>query len=146
MAGRGRTAGVEICHIIALHKDPTECGNYRGLSLVAYAGKVLLKIITNRLSNYCEREDILPEEQCGFRPQRSTIDMILVIRRLHRLARKKSTSLYMCLPKAYDSVDRTFLWAVLARFGVPPKMLAVIRHLHDGLRARIRTDGGECSD
>ena len=26
-------------------KDRTECGNYRGISLVAHAGKVLLKII-----------------------------------------------------------------------------------------------------
>ena len=79
-------------------KDRTECGNYRGISLVAHAGKVLLKVIANRLSSYCEREDILSEEQCGFRPQRSTIDMtlILVVRRLHQLARKKSTPLYMC--------------------------------------------------
>ena len=55
-------------------KDRTEC-DYRGPSLVAYASKVLLKVIAGRLSDYCERENILPEEQCGFRPQRSTVDM-----------------------------------------------------------------------
>ena len=62
--------------IIVLHKkkNRTECGNYRGVSLVAHAGKVFLKVIANRLSDYCELEDISPEEQCGFRPQRSTID------------------------------------------------------------------------
>ena len=50
---------------IVLHKmDQAECVTYRGISLVAQAGKVL-----SRLSNYCEREDTLPEEQCGFRPQ-----------------------------------------------------------------------------
>ena len=55
--------------MIVLHKkDQTECGTYRGISLVAQAGKVL-KIIANRLSNYCERGDTLPEEQCGFRPR-----------------------------------------------------------------------------
>ena len=135
--------------IIVLHKtDRTECGNYRGISLVAHAGNVL-KVMARRLSNYCAREDILAEEQCGFRPKRSTIDMIFVVRRLRQLARKKSTLLYMCfvdLTKAYSSVDRTLLWAVLARFRVPPKMVAVIRHIHDGMRARIRTDDGECSD
>ena len=62
--------------------DRTECGNYRGISLVAHAGKILLKIITRRLSDYCERVGILPEEQSGFRPNRSTIEMMLVIRRL----------------------------------------------------------------
>ena len=43
-------------------KDRTECGNYRGISLVAHAGKILLKIIPRRLSEYCERMGILPEE------------------------------------------------------------------------------------
>ena len=71
--------------IMVLHKkkDRTECGNYRGTSLVAHVGKVLLKIIARRLSEYCERVGILPEEQSGFRPNRSTTDMMLfVIRRL----------------------------------------------------------------
>ena len=47
-------------------KDRTECSNYRGLSLVAHAGKVLLKIVANRLGDFCEEDGILPEEQCGF--------------------------------------------------------------------------------
>ena len=34
--------------------DRTECRNYRGLSLVAHAGKVLLKIVANRLGDFCE--------------------------------------------------------------------------------------------
>ena len=98
--------------VLFTKKHRTECGNYRGVSLVSNAGKVLLKLIDNRLSNYCERGDILPEEQCGFRPQRLMIDTILAVRRLHQLARKKSTPLRLCvvdLPKAYDSVDRTLL-------------------------------------
>ena len=55
-------------------KDKTECGNYRGISLAAHAGKVLLKVIVGRLSAYYEREGILPEEHCGFNPtaRRST--------------------------------------------------------------------------
>ena len=114
---------------------------------MAHAGKVLLKIIAGRLSDYCEREDILPEEQCGCRLQLSTVDMMFVVRRLQELPRK-NTPLYLCLidlTKAYDSVDRTFLWVVLARFGVPPRMLAVIRQFHDGMQACVRLDG-ECSD
>ena len=47
-------------------KDRTECGIYSGISLVAHAGTVLLKVIAGRLSDYCEREIILPEKQCGF--------------------------------------------------------------------------------
>ena len=93
-----------------IKKDRTDCGNYRGISLVAHAGTILLKIIARRLSEYCERAGILPEEQSGFRPNRSTTDMMFVIRRLQELARKKRIPLYVCfidLSKAYDSVDRT---------------------------------------
>ena len=92
------------------------------ISLVADAGKILLKITARRLSEYCERIRILPEEQSGFRPNRSTTDMMFVIRRLQELAWKKRIPLYVCfvdLTKAYDSIDRTLLWTVIARFGVP---------------------------
>ena len=83
--------------IKVLHKkkDRTECGNYRGIFLLAHAGKVFLKVIAGRLSDYCERNNILPVEQCGFRPQRSTVDMMFVIRRLQELDQKKDTLLYL---------------------------------------------------
>ena len=97
-----------IIIILPKKKDRTECGNYKGISLVAHAGKILLKIITRRVSEYCERAGIPPEEQRGFRPNRSTNDMMFVIRRLQELARKKRIPLHVCsidLIKAYDSVD-----------------------------------------
>ena len=141
-----KDATIKVLH---KKKDRTECGNHRGISLVAHAGKVLLKVIAGRLGDYCERGNILPEEQCGFRPQRLTVDMMFVIRRLQELALKKDTPLYMCfidLTKAYDSVDRSLLWDVLVRFGVPPRMLAVIRQFHDAMQACVRLDDGACSD
>ena len=73
---------------------------------------------------------------------------MFVIRRLHELTRTKGTPLYACfidLTKAYDSVDRELLWVILARSGVPPKMLAIIRQFHDGMRARVKTDDGRYS-
>ena len=126
--------------IMVLHKkkDRTECGNYRGISRVAHAGNVLLKVIAGRLSDYCERENVLPEEQCGFRPRRPTVDIKVVVRRLQDLAEKKDTPLYLCFidaTKAYDSVDRPLQWDILARFSVPPRMLDVIRQFQDGMQA-----------
>ena len=133
-----------------LHKkeDRTECSNHRGLSLVAHAGKVVLKIVVNRLGDFCEEAGILPEEQCGFRPQRPTIDMMFVVRRLQELGRTRNTSLdiyFIDLAKSYDSVGRVLLWEVLARLGVPPRMSKIIRMFHDGMRARVQLDGGDIS-
>ena len=137
--------------ITVLHEkgDKTECGNYSGISLVSHAGKVLLKVVAGRLSAYCEAKGLLPEEQCGFRPDRSTTDMMFVVRRLQEVGRKAGVSLHMCfidLQKAYDTVDRTLMWQVLTRIGVPPQMIAVIRQFYDGMRACVRPDDGVCSD
>ena len=114
--------------IKVLHKksDRSDCNNFRGISLVSHAGKVLLKIVANRLGDFCEAQQILPEEQCGFRSARSTIDMLFVVRRLQELGRQRKIPLYVCfvdLQKAYDSVDRELLWKVLARAGVPSVMM-----------------------
>ena len=90
-------------------KDHSDCNNYRGISLVAHSGKVLLTMVASRLSNYCEAKGILPEEHCRFRPARSAIDMLFVVRRLQELGRARKIPPYMCfidLQKAYDSVNR----------------------------------------
>ena len=58
-------------------------------------------------------------------------------------------SLFMCfidLQEAYGTVDRTLLRQVLTRIGVPPQMIAVIQHFHDGMRACVRPDDGVCLD
>ena len=48
--------------------------------------------------------------------------------------------------KAYDFVDRTFLWIVLARFGVPQNMTSVIRQFHDDMRTCVRLNDGMGSE
>ena len=60
-------------------RDRKECGSYRGMSMVAHAGKIMLKIIARCFSEVCERVrfGIQQEKQIGFRPNRSTIDMML---------------------------------------------------------------------
>ena len=125
--------------------DRTEKGT---TSATVLWGNILLKIIARRLSEYCERVGILPENQSGFRPNRSTTGMVFVIHRLQELARKKRIPLYVCfidLTKAYDSVDRTLLWTVLARFSVPQIMISVIRQFHDGMQVCKRLDDRVCS-
>ena len=114
---------------------------------MSHAGKVLFKVVARRLSASCEAKGLLPEEQCGFRPNRSTMDMMFVVRRLQEIRRKAGVSLFKCfkdLQKAYDTVHRTLLWQVLTRIGVPPQMIAVIQQFHNGMRACVRPDDGIC--
>ena len=85
--------------IKVLHKksDRSDCNNFQGISLVSHAGKVLLNIVANRLSDFCEAQQTLPEEQCGFRPARSTIDVLFVVCRLQEVGRQRKIPPYMCL-------------------------------------------------
>ena len=101
-----------IIMVLYKKKDRAECSNYKGIPLVAHAGKILLEIIAHRLSQYCKRVGVLLEEQSGFRPNRSTTDIMFMICRLQELARKKQIPLY-----------------------VPQNMISVIRQFHDGMRA-----------
>ena len=74
--------------------------------------------------------------------------MLFVIRLLQKLARKKLIPLYVWFsdqPKAYDSVGRTLVRTVLARFGVTQNMISVIRQFHNGMLACLRLDDRACS-
>ena len=75
--------------------------------------------------------------------------MVFAVRKLQELRRKARVPLFLCfidLQKAYDSVDRTLFWQVLARLGTPPQMIEVIRQFHDEMRACLRRDDGRCPE
>ena len=116
---------------------------------MSHAGKVLLKVIARRLRAYCEAKGLLPEERCGFWPDHATTDVMFVVRRLQETGRNAGVSFFMYFidtQKAYDAVDRTLLWQVLTRIGVPPQMIAIIRQFHDEMRGCVRPDDGVCLD
>ena len=86
-------------------------------------------------------EVLLADSQCGFRKGRGCVDMIFVARQLMEKAREHKESLFIMfvdLKKAYVSVPRNALWTVLAKCGVPPTMLSIIRSFHDGMQAGVR--------
>ena len=85
MPQQGKYAIIRVLH---KNKDRKGCGNYRDIYLVAYAGKVLLKIIARRHSEYCERMGILPKGHSGCRPNRSITDMMFVVHGVRELAQK----------------------------------------------------------
>jgi len=82
--------------------DKTLCSNYRGISLLSIAGKILARILCTRLSHIAE--DILPESQCRFRPGRGTLDMIFAARQIQEKCREQHQDQYMAfidLTKAF---------------------------------------------
>lgn len=131
-----------IVNIYKNKGDRTVCGNYRGISLLSIAGKILSRILLNRLLPVAE--SFLPESQCGFRPSRGTGDMIFVARQLQEKAREQNCDLHMVfidLTKAFDSVNREALWAVLRKFGCPAKFVEIVKQLHLDMNGKINHEG-----
>lgn len=122
--------------------DRTQCGNYRGISLLSTAGKVLAKVLLSRLQQAASK--ILPESQSGFRPNRSTIDPIFTLRQLQEKSIEQQRPLYMVFidfTKAFDSVNRELLWKLLAHYGCPDTFVKIMQEFHDGMEATVRIAG-----
>ena len=56
-----------IIHLFKRKGNPQVCDNHRGISLLSIAGKILARVLLNRLNEHLERSGLLPESQCGFK-------------------------------------------------------------------------------
>ncbi|KAI0217907.1 putative aarF domain-containing protein kinase 5 [Lamellibrachia satsuma] len=135
--------------IVTIYKkgDRTDCGNYRGISLLSIAGKIFARILLNRLSIHITPE-VVPETQCGFRSNRTTADMIFCLRQLQEKCIEQDRPLYIVFvdfTKAFDTVGRTGLWQLLRKYGCPEKFTTMIEALHTGMMANVSV-GGEVSE
>lgn len=117
--------------------DLSHCDNWRGISLLDVVGKVVARILQERLQKLAEDE--LPESQCGFRKARSCADMIFTVHQLvEKLCEHKSQAFFtfVDLKKAYDSVPREAMWMALAKLGVSEEF----KSFHQEMKARIGMD------
>ena len=68
-----------IC-ILFKKGDRSDCGNYRGISLLNVVGKIFADIVLQRLKRLAEL--VYPESQSGYRDGRVTIDGIFILRQM----------------------------------------------------------------
>lgn len=136
-----------IIHLYERKGNRQVCDNHRGISLMSIAGKILARILLNRLVEYLE-DDLLSESQCGFRKERGTVDMVFAPRQLQEKCQEQNVDLYSTyvdLTKAFDTVSRDGLWRIMAKYGCPDKFITIVRQLHDGMLARVQ-ENGEASE
>jgi hypothetical protein len=114
--------------------DRSVCKNYRGISLIDVAYKLVEAVILDRIRPAVEC--YLRENQCGFRPGRSTVDQIFALRQIIELRSKFKRPLYVTFvdfKAAFDSVDRSRMYEVLERsIGLPHRIVALIAQMYDG--------------
>ncbi|KAL4098550.1 hypothetical protein QTP88_023137 [Uroleucon formosanum] len=126
---------------IPLHKKGSteDCSNYRTISLISHASKVLLNVIHTRLRYYVDSQ--IPPEQAGFLKGRETREQILNIRQLIEKSREFDQPLVMCFidyNKTFDCVQWRKLWIVMQEMGVPEHIIHLIKNLYTKSKAVIR--------
>ena len=87
--------------------DLSQCGKWRGITLLSIPSKVLTRVILERMKDAIDKE--LRDEQAGFRKERSCTDQIATLRVIVEQTIEWQSSLYVCFvdfEKAFDSVDR----------------------------------------
>ena len=132
-----------IIHLYKRKGNRHVCDNHRGISLLSIAGKILARVLLNRLNRHLE-DGLLPESQCGFRSGRGTVDMIFAARQLQEKAIEQHVELYTTfvdLTKAFDTVSREGLWKIMAKFGCPNTFIAITREFHEGMQAQVQDNG-----
>jgi hypothetical protein len=99
----------------------------------------LSNILICRLIPYAD--EIIGDHQCGFRRNRSTTDQIVYI--LQTLEKKWQYNgtvhqLFIDFKKAYDSVRREVLYNILIEFGIPRKLVGIIKMCLNEIYVRVR--------
>ena len=118
--------------------DLRNCANYRGITLLSVPGKVFNRIILERMKDMVD--PMLRDQQAGFRQNRSCLDQIATLRIIVEQSLEWNSSLYVNFvdyEKAFDSVDRKTLWKLLRHYGVPTKLVNLIKNSYDGTGCRV---------
>ena len=103
-----------------------------------HPSKVMLKITLNRLQP--QAEEILAEEQAGFRAERSTTEQIFNLRILCKKYLQHQQNLYhvfIDFKKAFDRVWHEALWATMRKSNINASIIRAIDNLFDKAQSAV---------
>ncbi|KAK2189686.1 hypothetical protein NP493_99g00005 [Ridgeia piscesae] len=118
--------------------DMQDCKNFRGIMLLSVPGKVLNKVILERLKTGVDAK--LRDHQAGFRKDRSCTDQIATLRIIVEQSMEWNSSLYINFvnfEKVFDSLDRDTLWKLLQHYAIPDKLISLIRNSYEDMACRV---------
>ena len=104
--------------------------NYRPVSLTSHIIKIFERLLRKRLVSYLEANELLCNNQHGFRSGRSCLTQLLhhfddILENLMNNA--DLDSIYLDYAKAFDKVDHALLIKKLERYGINPKVVNWIK-------------------
>ena len=129
-----------------LHKKGSidEPDNYRKLTLMACMGKIFESIINKRLVFQSEATNTIDPYQFGFSKNCRTSDNVFIIDTLISYQKSKRKPLYITFidfSKAFDFVNRTFLYYKMIKKGFGGRLVKIIESMFSNSSARVRWEG-----
>ncbi len=106
--------------------------------MLPITSKVFSKIIHTRLATALDKH--IRQEQAGFRAGRLCSEHIFILRQILEQSKEWNTTLYanfIDLEKAFDSIHRDSLWKILRQYGIPSKLMNVIKMLYDDCKSQV---------
>ena len=92
--------------------DPTDPGNYRGITVTSCFRKLFTLVMNERLIRFLDLNNTLNHAQIGFRQGYRTADHIFVLQTIVKCYFKKNVKIFACFvdfSKAYDTIWRNGL-------------------------------------
>ena len=117
--------GGEVVPVLKTGKDPTSTASYRPISLTSTMGKSMERIINTRLNWLLETNNVIANEQAGFRIRRSTSEHIAELSQFIKDAldnKRILAAVFVDFKSAYDSIWKENLLK-LVRFGIRSNLL-----------------------
>ena len=124
--------------------DPRVPLNYRGISLLPVASKLYTASISTRLTKYLETNNLLADEQNGFRANRSTLDHIFSLHNICQTRKNlwQGTFLtFIDFQKAFDYVNHDFLYHKLLNNNINVNILTCIQNIYGNSRSCVQLNG-----
>lgn len=124
-------------------KPPTDPASYRPISLLSSTGKLLEKVVANRLVEFCDENNIIPTAQFGFRRAHSAVHLATKLAaKLWQNKRLKKSTGVVCLDiaNAFPSVWHAGLVFKMQRMGFSGGMQKIIANFCSDRWFAVRVD------
>lgn len=129
--------------IISLPKKPgsTKPGDYRGISLIQTASKLMTSLLASRILNGALKAGRLCKEQAGFRSYEEAVAQATLVYDLAQRARAQWKTTFITFIDAEKAFDRAPHGAIVAKaraFGVRGMALELIKNLYQNPSFTVR--------
>ena len=119
--------------------------SYRPIYLTSCMGKIMEKLVANRLIYVLEARNLLNSNQEEFRPARSTTDQVWKLVQnasdnMHEKEKKRTVVIFFDYEKAYDKVWRDGLLTKMDDLEVPQRFTTYVRHFLSRRKTKVEVN------